>query len=463
VPFSSIRHTLAYAADHLGHQIFESQEYRKLVKLALDASNKWHQRECPLKAPLVVCFVFLMMLHRSLSLADLVVKLLAQYRSEFPELSLTSLTPEAVIHARRRLGPEPLRLFFEAQAAEVRPAPGLFGLRYWAMDGVAFNVPDTPQNEERFGRPKASRGETAFPQFKAVALVDTNARQIGGVTVLCPNGSERDGAVALLKHVRKGDVILLDRGFPAAWLFALCKRKRIRVIARISSSWKPTIVKTLGDGDYLVQIRGAVPKEHREALGGGAKATLTLRMLEYKIDGHERVRLLTDLMDPKVYPAIKVAKAYHLRWECELSYDEVKNHLATVANGGLDLVFRSKTPDGVLQELYALLALYNMIRGLMVEAGQRHGVNPLDISFTTTVRIIRETTARYQAASENQRPRILDQLLKDIAELRNKRPRRPRQCPRAVKIKMTKFALKRGHHRERRLDVDRALKMVGGR
>jgi len=33
----------------------------------------------------------------------------------------------------------------------------------------------------------------------------------------------------------------------------------------------------------------------------------------------------------------------------------------------------------------------------------------------------------------------------------------------AVKIKMTKFALKRGHHRERRLDADRALKMVGGR
>lgn len=459
--FASIRQALAWAADHLGDQIFESKKYRDHVKQALDASNKWHQRECPLKAPLVMCFVFLMMLHRHLSLADLVVKLLAQYRNEIPDLSLKAVTTEAVCHARRRLGSEALRLFFEGQAAEVRPAPGLFGLRLWAIDGVAFNVPDTTPNEEYFGRPKASRGYTAFPQFKAVTLVDTSTRQIGGVAVLRPKGSERDGAVILLEHLRKGDVILLDRGYPAAWLFTLCKRKRIRIIARISSSWKPTILKTLGPGDYLVEIRGAVPKQHREALGGITKATLKLRMLEYQIGAHQKVRLLTDLMDPKVYPAIEVAKAYHLRWECELSNDELKNHLATVATGGLDLVFRSKTPEGVLQELYALLALNNMIRGLMAEAGQRHKVNPLDISFTSTVRIIRETTARYQAAPEDQRPRILDQLLKDIAGLRNTRPRRARQCPRAVKIKMTKFPLKRSHHRERRLEAHQELRMGG--
>lgn len=115
-------------------------------------------------------------------------------------------------------------------------------------------------------------------------------------------------------------------------------------------------------------------------------------------------------MDPTRYPAIEVAKAYHLRWDCESSYDELKNHLATVATGGLDLVFRSKTPDVVLQELYALLALYNMVLGLMAEAGRRHAVNPLDISFISTLRIIQETTPCYQAADKELRPQILYQL-----------------------------------------------------
>lgn len=460
--FANTRQALAYAAEHLGDQLFETEEYRKQVKQALDASKKWHQRECPLKAPLVVCFVFMMMLHRSLSLADLLVKLLAQYRVELVSLSLKALTPEAVCHARERLGPEPLRLILQAQAAMVRPASGVFGMRFWAIDGVAFNVPDTPANEKHFGRPKASRGVTAFPQFKAVALVDTTTRQIGAVDILDPKGSERDGAIAVLEHVQKGDVILLDRGYPAAWLFALCNKRRVRFIARVSSSWKPTILKTLGPGDHLVQVEGTVPKAHRKLLGGHAKATVKLRMLEYQIAGHTMVRLLTDLLDPKVYPALEVAKSYHLRWECELSYDELKNHLATVATGSLDLVFRSKSPQGVLQEFYALLALYNMIRGMMAEAGQRYGISPLDLSFTSTVRLVRETTPRYQAAYAEERVLILEQLLKDIAELRNTRPRRARQCPRAVKVKMTKFPLKRKRHRECRLEVDRGLKMGGG-
>lgn len=461
--FASTRQALAYAADHLGHQMFESADYQENVKRSLDLADKWHQRECAMKAPLVMCFVFMMMLHRSLSLADLVVKLLFQYRSELPDLSLRAVTTEALCHARRRLGPEPLRLFFQAQAARVRPTPGPLGLRIWAIDGVAFSVADTPSNEAHFGRPKASRGETAFPQFKAVTLVDTTSRQIGGVVNLPPKGSERDGAVALLERVPTGDMVVLDRGYPAAWLFKLCKKKRIRVVARISGSWKPTLVKTLGVGDCIVEIRGEVPEAYRESLEESKRVSLRMRMVEYQIGDHERVSLLTDLMDPKRYPAVEIAKAYHLRWECEISYDEVKNHLAAVATGGLDLVFRSKTPDGVLQELYALLALYNMVRGLMAEAGRRHGVNPLDISFISTIRIIQETTPRYQAADEDQRPRIVDQLHKDIADLQNHRPRRPRQCPRAVRIKMTKFPLKRSHHYERQLHADQALRMRGGR
>ncbi|NDD29735.1 MAG: hypothetical protein EB084_15865 [Proteobacteria bacterium] len=104
-----------------------------------------------------------------------------------------------------------------------------------------------------------------------------------------------------------------------------------------------------------------------------------------------------------------------------------------------------------------------MVRGLMAEAGRRHAVNPLDISFISTLRIIQETTPRYQAADEELRPQILVQLYKDIADLRNHRPRRRRQCPRAVRIKMTKFPLKRSHHCERQLHVDQALRMGGGR
>ncbi len=456
--FASLRQLLAYAADNLGHQIFETDRYRKLVRRALDASQKWHQRECALKAPLVVTFVLAMMLYRSTSLASLLKKVLGSYRAEFPSLSLKAITPEAVCHARARLGVDPVRLLFEMLGSEVKPAPSFRGLRVWAMDGSAFNTADTPSNSKRFGRPKASRGTTAFPQLRIVPLVDVTSRQLRAVVVQRCNGSERDAAATLLKSLRRGDLVLWDRGFSAAWLFAVARKRRVHVLGRIASSWKPIVVKRLGPGDSIVIVQGDVPKKYRT---GSARVAVRMRMIEYQIDGGETIRLLTDLMSPNTYPALELAKLYHARWECELAYDEIKNHLATVATGGLELVFRSKTPDGVLQEVYGLLTLYNLIRGLMAEAARVHRVAALDISFIETVQVIRDTTARLQFATDQICEQILQQLLTDIAECRNTRPRRLRRCPRVKKIKMTKFPLKRRHHHEEYLNAEETLTLCG--
>lgn len=460
--FPTIRQTLAHAADNFGCQVFETKGFVDRVHAALDKSQKWHQRECAMKAPLVMSFVFLMILYRSKSVAKIVMMLLMQYRHGLPDVSLDDLTPEAAIHARARLGKEPFRYFFESQAAEIRPKPAMSGLRFWSADGLAFNVPDTKANEKYFGRQKASRGTTAFPQFKVVPLVDTTTRQVRAIAILPKGGNERDGVVEILGNVPKGDVLTMDRGISASWLFALILKQRKHFLARISSSWKPTIIKKLGEGDYLVEIHGEVPAEHRSALDGKASVTLKVRMLEYQVAGGERVRLLTSLKDPKAYPALELAKSYHLRWESELANDELKNHLATVSTGALDLLFRSKNPDGVLQETYALFALYNIIRGTMVHAAALCQVEPLDISFSDTVHVIQETTARYQAASTDEaRVQVYRQLFVDIGKCRNKRPRRPRQYPRVVKTKMSKFKCKRKRHKEKPLNIDRDLKMVG--
>jgi len=109
------------------------------------------------------------------------------------------------------------------------------------------------------------------------------------------------------------------------------------------------------------------------------------------------------------------------------NYDELKNHLSTNAAGSQDLLFRSKNPDGVLQEAYALVAMYNIIRGLMSRAGQLYDVNPLDISFVETVEVMKDTTPRFQSATTDElRVKILCRILRDIAECVNKRPLRNR-------------------------------------
>lgn len=76
-----------------------------------------------------------------------------------------------------RLGVEPLRLLWERTAGPLAEpgAQGAFhrGLRLVALDGSTLDLPDTAANRSHFGKPGASRGESAFPQVRLVGLLET--------------------------------------------------------------------------------------------------------------------------------------------------------------------------------------------------------------------------------------------------------------------------------------------------
>lgn len=476
---------LAKALDKFGPAIFSHLGFRDKAAAALDQTGKWEKRKRALGALVRITFVVFMTLHRSLSIANVLKKVLNLLREIDPELSLVAVTPEAVCHGRKRLGVEPLAVLFNSFAAEVRPVASFLGLCTWGYDGVRFTLPDTPANEKEFGRPKASRGKAAFPQMLAVALVDTQTRQVRDVVMGRCTDSERELARRFIPHLGAKDLVMKDRGCSSAGQFAAFMSSGVHVLGRISKSWKPKKLRRLSDGSWLVQVEGyddtgsKKAKSARQRVkkgtgrrsqrkGGQKKATgsntrrlivLQMRMIEYQVNGRERCRVLTDLLDPEKFPARELALEYHRRWECELTYDELKTHLATVTHGTLHTVFRSKTPEGVKQEAYGTFIAYNLIRRLMVEAGEAHGVPPLEISFVEATEVIKMAAPRFEGASRRLRTFLIDQLLEDIADCRNKRPRRPRWNPREVKIKMSNSRLKRRRGRGKIIDFAANLRV----
>ena len=72
--------------------------------------------------------------------------------------------------------------------------------------------------------------------------------------------------------------------------------------------------------------------------------------------------------------------------------DELKTHLR-----GARIVLRSKTPDLVRQEFYALLMAHFAVRGLMHEAALQSGEDPDRLSFLHAVRVIRRRMAAFGA------------------------------------------------------------------
>ena len=86
--------------------------------------------------------------------------------------------------------------------------------------------------------------------------------------------------------------------------------------------------------------------------------------------------LVTDLLDIEAYPALDLACAYPMRWGCET----VIGHHKTDMGAG-KAVLRSKDPEGVAQEMWALFAVYQAIHTLIGAAVDATGIPPDKISF----------------------------------------------------------------------------------
>ena len=93
-------------------------------------------------------------------------------------------------------------------------------------------------------------------------------------------------------------------------------------------------------------------------------------------DASELFCLVTDLLDIEAHPALDLACAYPMRWEAET----VIGHHKTDMGAG-KAVLRSKDPEGVAQEMWALFAVYQAIHTLIGAAVDATGIPPEKISF----------------------------------------------------------------------------------
>ena len=232
---SSVKGLLARVSPQAVPDVFAIRGVSEAIKAVLDETGKHSKRRCPLNAILVTWLVVTMSLHRSLSVPDVLKETLARLRKKVPGLSLKPVSKEAPVKARQRLGAVPLKMLFEKLAERIESAPSFHEFRTHGVDGVRFLLPDTPENEAEYGRPKASRGTAAFPQMLGVALVDTVARQIEDIVLSRHDGSERTGCMSLLRHLGPLDLLLLDRGFPSMELFEACVLQDTQFLARLNA------------------------------------------------------------------------------------------------------------------------------------------------------------------------------------------------------------------------------------
>jgi hypothetical protein len=365
------------------------------IRVSLAATGKESVRERDLPAHVVVYYVIALALYMQSSYREVLRCLLEgiQWLVE-PGAGINVAGNSGISQARTRLGWEPVRQLHDdvVRPVAVAATKGAW-YRAWrliSIDGSTLDVADEKGNNEAFGRPGASRGESAYPKIRFVSLVENGTHVLFGSRMADYATSEVALAKTVLPSLGKGMLCLADRGFFGFEMWKQSAATDADLLWRVRKNIHLPCEKRLPDGSYLSRIYSSQQDQRRGRNG------IVVRVIEYRLEGVEGAeplyRLATTILNHELAPAAELAALYHERWEIETAFDELKTHLR-----GAHIVLRSKTPDLVRQEFYGLLMAHFAVRGLMHEAALRADKDPDRLSFLHAVRVVRRKMAAFGA------------------------------------------------------------------
>jgi len=299
-----------------------------------------------------------------------------------------------ISQARTRLGWEPLRRLHDELVKPIAVAAtrGAWyrGWRLVSLDGSTMDVADEQGNEEAFGRPGASRGSSAYPQFRFVSLVESGTHVLFGTRMGPYATSENTLAKDVLGALDSGMLCLADRGFFGFEMWQQALATQAQLLWRCKKNMRFACEQRLADGSYLSRTYPSERDRRQQS------NSIPVRVIEYRLQGvadaEPIYRLVTSVLDAQQAPADELAALYHERWEIETALDELKTHLR-----GARIVLRSKTAELVRQEFYGLLMAHFAVRALMHEAALKANVDPDRLSFLHAVRVVRRKLPAFNA------------------------------------------------------------------
>jgi hypothetical protein len=365
------------------------------VHEALKQTSRASVRERDLPAHVVVYYVIALALYMRSSYREVLRCLLegVQWLLD-PSTAVKVAGKSGISQARSRLGPEPLKKLYEnivAPIAKKRTKGAWY--RDWrliSLDGSTLDAADTIENEKAFGRPGASRGSSAFPKIRFVALLENGTHVLWAARMSTYRTDEITLARQVVPALGQGMLCLADRFFPSYKLWRMAAHTGADLLWRTRQNARLDLDQRLPDGSYLSRIYASTSDRRNQRKG------IVVRVIDYRlkdVKGAEPIyRLITTILDFTQAPAQELAALYHERWEIETALDELKTHLR-----GAQIVLRSKTPELVEQEFWGLLLAHFAIRGLMHEAALRADEDPDRLSFLHSVRVVQRRLARSAA------------------------------------------------------------------
>jgi hypothetical protein len=405
-----------------------------LIAAVLGENPDERRRRLPKPQTLLLCVA--MSVFRSLSITSLIRTLRLALPCRSGALGVAS---SSVSEARERLGVDPVVGLFRALTNQVLAETSATtstwrGLLELAIDGTTFRLPDVPALRAFFGAHTGPTGTpAAFPTLRLVVAMAIRSHvlvsaAIGGYPV-----GEQTLAAQLLTGLPPRSLLLLDRGFVSmAFLYNIHHQGGERHwLVRIKETTRYKKRRRLGQGDWEVEVTfSAEARKAQPTL----PATMVARVLRVDCRGYRPFWVMTSLLDANEFPAEAVRTRYVGRWHVELGYREIKSGLLAHSP-----TLRSRTVEGVKQEMWAMLVGYQCMRGGLQQAAHAKGLDGCRLSFLSALRMWQSAWQERAWHPGEVLPKEMVQAWERLEGLILPAVRTGRRCPRVVRIRWSKF------------------------
>ncbi len=315
----------------------------------------------------------------------------------------------------------------------------------------AHQHPSSPASRGRVQRCPLPGGGSCFGRLPALVAGATRTVRAAGLTQAGPGAVRLDSLLTEITKLTEVRKLVLPEG-----LFADCSEKlvaawRARAI-KMSPSELPRRERGrtddaagaavcvpaggdhrcagLPDGTYLARMNLAGQK-------GAHPGGVLVRVVEYRVDGGEVVRLLNDLSDPIAHPAAELAGLYHARGEADSAFRQIK----TFQRGPAE-VLRSGDPDLVRQEVWAHLVVHHCLTQIIIALADDNGIDPDRVSFVKVLKHTRRSVVRQCTDTPTKIKEFLVALAAKVYRKLDNGVRRLREADRHLKRPDSKYSSK---------------------
>lgn len=268
--------------------------------------------------------------------------------------SRMKLNPESFIHLNNILSRE---FYSESDF------PKWKGFRLLSIDGSTCQLPYSKQLKSHFGHVTGNHS-TNFPIARISCLYDL----LNNITLNSKIDPIHKGEYTLaLDHfdkLKKDDLLILDRGYGAIWLFYYLIHKGTDFVIRLQGNFikEADYFRDSTEFSKVIEISDCHYKSKNQLAKLGIEfKPFKLRLVKVILDDGEIEILATSLIDEKEYPTQIFKELYFMRWGIETNYDHLKNQIE-IEN------FSGRTVLAIEQDFYASILMANFQSLIMRDA-----------------------------------------------------------------------------------------------